>query len=132
MHAETWWGNTRERHHFENADGSIMAKRIFKKYCGRRRLDGYGLECGQVAGFCEQGNDPSGSIKWRERGISSLVPELRASHDKLYSIVLVLHRVLLVSRICVNVTLVTTIRKVSLPCYRFYKHTKAQQHYLSM
>jgi hypothetical protein len=132
MHAETWWGKLRERHYFENTDGSITAKWVFKKYCGRRGVDGYGSECGQLAGFFEHGNEPSGSIKWRERGISSLVAELRASQDKLCSTGLVLHRVVLVSGTYVNVTLVTTIRKVSLPCYRFYKTYKDQQHYVDL
>jgi hypothetical protein len=39
-----------------------------------------------VAGFCEHGNEPSGSINWRERGIYFLVAELGASQDRIYSI----------------------------------------------
>lgn len=124
MHTGIRWGTRRVRHHFEYRDGSIISKWIFKKYCGRRGLDWYGSEFGQVEGFCEHGNETSGTIQWRERRISSLVVELRASQDKLCSTGLILHRVVLVSGTCVNVTLVTTIRKVSLPFYRFYKTYK--------
>jgi hypothetical protein len=114
MHTEIWWGTRRERHHFENRDGSIISKWISKNYCGRRGLDWYGSEFGQVEGFCENGNETSVSIHWTETGISSLVAELRAPQDKLCSTGLVLHRVVLVSGTCANVTLVRTIRKVSL------------------
>jgi len=51
MHTENWWSKLTERHQSENIDGSIITKWIFQKYCGRRRLDGYGLECGKLAGF---------------------------------------------------------------------------------
>jgi hypothetical protein len=53
MHAEIWRGKLRERHNLENLDGDIISKWIFKKNCGRRGLDRYGSECGQVAGLCE-------------------------------------------------------------------------------
>lgn len=48
------------------------------------------LRIGEVAGFCEHGNETSGSLNWRERGISPLVTVLRASQDELCSRELVL------------------------------------------
>lgn len=73
-------------HHFENRDGSIISKWIFKKYCGRRGLDWYGSEFGQVEGFCEHGKETSSSRHLRERRISSLAAELQASQALLHRV----------------------------------------------
>jgi len=58
-----WWGNLRERGHFEDLgiDGRVILK-------GRDGvLTGFvSLSMGQVVGFCECGNEPSGSIKCGE------------------------------------------------------------------
>jgi hypothetical protein len=59
-----WWGNLQERGHLEdpNADERIILKWIFKKFDGGvDRVDV--LRIKQVAGSCERGNEPSGSIK---------------------------------------------------------------------
>jgi len=64
-----WWENLRERDHLEDpgVDGRIIIKLDMQKWrmwgC---RLDRCGSEYGQVAGTCECGNEPSGSIKCGE------------------------------------------------------------------
>jgi len=64
-----WWGNLRERDQLgdPSVDGRIILRWIFRKWgvwgYGRdRAASGYG----QVAGICECGNEPSGSIKCGE------------------------------------------------------------------
>ena len=67
MRTGFWWGNLQERGHFEdpNTDERIILKWIFKKFDGGvDRVDV--LRIKQVAGSCERGNEPSGSIKWGE------------------------------------------------------------------
>jgi len=56
-----WWGNLRVRHLGDpGVDGRIIVRWIFRKWDMARAGSGYG----QVAGTCECGNEPSGSIKW--------------------------------------------------------------------
>ena len=47
-------------------DGRIILKCIFRKWDGGHGQDRSGSEQGQVAGTCERGNEPSGSIKYGE------------------------------------------------------------------
>jgi hypothetical protein len=47
-------------------DGRIILKLIFKKWARRHGLDSFGSREGQVAGWCERNNEPSGSIKCGE------------------------------------------------------------------
>jgi hypothetical protein len=58
-------GNLREGDHLENPDvaGRIILKWIFERLFGGHRSDRSVSGSGQVAGFCECGNKPSGSIK---------------------------------------------------------------------
>ena len=60
-----WWGNLRKRDHLEDAgvDGRVIVSWIFRKWDVGHGLDRCGLGQGQVAGTCECGNEPSGSIK---------------------------------------------------------------------
>ena len=61
-----WWGNLRERDHWGDPgiDGRIILRCIFRKWdVGGYGLDRAGSGYGQVAGTCECGNEPSGSIK---------------------------------------------------------------------
>ena len=55
----------REKDQLEDPDldGRIILKRIFKKWGGGHGLDLSGSGYGQVAGSCECGNEPLGSIK---------------------------------------------------------------------
>jgi hypothetical protein len=57
--------NLRGEDHLEARDvkGSILLKRIFRKWDGKHGLDRAGSGQIQVAGFCECGSEPSGSIK---------------------------------------------------------------------
>jgi hypothetical protein len=64
-------GKPEERRPLEasGVDGRIILKLIFEKYNGgmwRHRLDGSVSDQGQVAGFFECGDRPSGCIKCRE------------------------------------------------------------------
>jgi hypothetical protein len=62
-----WWGNLRERDHFEDPgiDGKIILRRIFRRW-DVWAWTGSGWGQGQVASTCECSNEPSGSIKHRE------------------------------------------------------------------
>jgi hypothetical protein len=58
-------GNLRERDHWGDpgVDGRIILRWIFRKWDEGYRLDSAGSGQRQVAGTCECGNEPSGSIK---------------------------------------------------------------------
>jgi hypothetical protein len=60
-----WWGNLRERDYLGDpgVDGRIILRCIFRKWVGGIGLDRTGSGYGQVAGTCECGNEPPGSIK---------------------------------------------------------------------
>ena len=64
MHTGFWRGNPKEREHLVDpeVDGRIILKWILKRW-DRQVLDWSHSEWGQVAGCCECGNGPSGSIK---------------------------------------------------------------------
>jgi hypothetical protein len=47
-------------------DGRIILRWIFRKWVVGYRLNRAGLGLGQLAGTCECGNEPSGSIKCGE------------------------------------------------------------------
>jgi len=66
VYTEFWWGNLRERNHLEEPglDGRIILRWILGKW--GHGLDRAGSELGQVAGPCECGNEPWGSIKCGE------------------------------------------------------------------
>ena len=63
-HAGFWCGNRRERGFLEDlgVDGRIVLKCIFKKQDGRAWNAFIWMRTGTVAGCCEHGNEPSGSI----------------------------------------------------------------------
>ena len=65
MYTGFWWENLRERDHMKEAgvDGTIILRWIFRKWDVGRGLDRGGSGYGQVAGTCECGNEPSGSVK---------------------------------------------------------------------
>jgi hypothetical protein len=49
-----------------DVDGRIILRWIFRKFEGSWGLNGVGSGEGQVAGTCEYGKEPSGSIKCGE------------------------------------------------------------------
>jgi len=64
-HTGFWWRNLRGREHLEypGVDGRIILRWIFRKWDVGLGMDRSGSGQGQVAGTCECGNEPSGSIK---------------------------------------------------------------------
>jgi hypothetical protein len=60
-----WWGDVSGRDHLEElgVDGRAILKWILKKRGGKHGPDLSGSGWGQVAGACECGNEPSGSVK---------------------------------------------------------------------
>jgi hypothetical protein len=68
VHTEFWWGDLREGAHLGDpgVDGRIILKWIFRKW-GEGAWTGLSwLRIGTVAGCCECGNEPPGSIKCGE------------------------------------------------------------------
>ena len=66
MQTEVWWCNVQERDHmqFLGVNGRIILKLILQKYDGSALT---ALMCLRVGtGCCGDGNEPSGSIKFRE------------------------------------------------------------------
>jgi hypothetical protein len=63
-----WCGNLRERDPWGDpgVDGRIILRWIFRKWDVGYGPDWAGSGCRQVAGNCECGNEPSGSIKCEE------------------------------------------------------------------
>jgi hypothetical protein len=59
-----WWGNLRERDHLGDPD--VDGRIILGSGVWGYGLDWSGSGKRQVAGNCECGNEPSGSIKCRE------------------------------------------------------------------
>jgi hypothetical protein len=65
-----------------NVYGTIILKHILEKWDWKYGFDSSGSGEGPVGGFCEHGNDPSGSMKFRNFLVSE---ELVASHVALGS-----------------------------------------------
>jgi hypothetical protein len=63
-----WWKNLKEMCHLKDVsiDKRITSKRILWKYNGRHGCCSSGSGCGKVVGSCEDGNEPSGSLKCKE------------------------------------------------------------------
>ena len=68
VHTEICWADLRERDHLEHVglNGRIILKWIFKKWDGELWALLIWLRVGQEAGYCECGNELSGSIKCGE------------------------------------------------------------------
>ena len=68
VHTGFWWGNLRDGDHLEDlsVNERIILKWIFEKWDGVHGLDRSCSGQGQVAGSCECGNEPLGSIKCGE------------------------------------------------------------------
>jgi hypothetical protein len=68
VHAGFLRGDLREGDYLKDPaiDGKVILKWILKQWDGGHGLDRSGSGQGQVAGSCECGNEPSGSIKCRE------------------------------------------------------------------
>jgi hypothetical protein len=66
VHTGFWWGKFRVRTHLEDLgiDGRIILKSSLRNEFGLRS-DSCGLGRGHVSGFCERGNGPSVSIKYK-------------------------------------------------------------------
>jgi hypothetical protein len=63
-YTEILWGNLRKSDHLEDLGVyERILKWIFGNWDGGRGLDCSGSEWGRVAGSCECGNKPAGSIK---------------------------------------------------------------------
>jgi len=62
------WKRLREIDYLEDpgVDKRIILKEIFRNGMRRHVLDLSGSGQGQMAGTCECGNEPAGSIKWQE------------------------------------------------------------------
>jgi hypothetical protein len=67
-HTGFWLGNSRERDHLEETGvvGRMIFKQIFKVYDRGRWTCMIWIRRGEVAVSCEQGNEPSSSVKYRE------------------------------------------------------------------
>jgi hypothetical protein len=65
VHIGFQWENLKEGDKLVDSgvDESIILKWIFEKWYGEYGLDRSGSGQGQVAGCCESGNEPLGSIK---------------------------------------------------------------------
>ena len=68
MHTGFWWGNLRERHHFEDLDidARMTLNWFFKNWHGKSENGKTCSGWGWVVGSWEKGNEPSGSIKCGE------------------------------------------------------------------
>jgi hypothetical protein len=62
IHTELWCGNLREDH-FEDSSIYGSIKPVFEAWDGGHGLDGSGSGLEQVAGSCEYGHEPLGSVK---------------------------------------------------------------------
>jgi len=65
MHIKFWSEIRKGRDYSEDPDvnGRIVLEWILRIYGGKLRTGSYGLGQEPVAGSCEHGNEPSGSIK---------------------------------------------------------------------
>jgi hypothetical protein len=65
MNAGFWWRYLRETDELEElgVDGNVMFRGIFRKLVVQVWTGLIWLRIGRVAGTCECGNEPSGSIK---------------------------------------------------------------------
>jgi hypothetical protein len=68
IHTRFWWKSQNERDQYKDLDidGRVILKWILEKLSGLNVLHAVGLEQEQVEGSCDQGNEPSSSIKFRE------------------------------------------------------------------
>jgi hypothetical protein len=68
VYTEVWWGKLRVRAHMEDPgiNGRIIIRRNFRMCDVEVWTGSSWLRQGQVAGTCECGNEPSGSIKCGE------------------------------------------------------------------
>jgi hypothetical protein len=66
VYIEFWWGDLRERDHLEDqgAEWKMILKCIFIKWGGEAWTGLIWLRIKRVAGTCECGDEPSGSIKF--------------------------------------------------------------------
>jgi hypothetical protein len=68
VHTGLWWVKLKERVHLQDlgVDGMIILKWISKRWDGEAWTGVFCSGYGQVAGTCECGNEPSGSIECGE------------------------------------------------------------------
>jgi hypothetical protein len=68
VHAGFWYGSLRRRDHLEDqgVEGRITLSGPSINRMGGRGMDLSGTDQGQVAGCCENGNEPSVSVKGGE------------------------------------------------------------------